>query len=129
MEGKLYANINNYEYKFPVEENEKNFTIINFIENSINEEKNFKFCYSSNLGILIEDSKENCFKNGRYIPYSFKFINPLIVAKNTKAETDKYYILFMPFNDTEFINIEVTEEQYENIHKYYTLNSGKPNFI
>ena len=136
LEGTLYANINKYVYKFPVEENKKNFTKIQFLVNSINQEENVKFCYSTNLGIPIEASKENCFRTGRYIPYSLEFINPLIVAKNYKAETDKYYISFRPFNDSEFINIEITENQYatknrndEGVHKLYTLNNGKSNFI
>jgi len=136
LEGTLYANINKYVYKFPVEENKKNFTKIKFLVNSINQEENVKFCYSTNLGLPIEASKENCFRTGRYIPYSLEFINPLIVGKNYKTETDKYYISFRPFNDSEFINIEVTEGQYETknrndegVHKLNSLNNGRANFI
>jgi len=87
LKGALNANINNYEYKFPVKENKKNSTIINFRLNSINEVENFKFCYSINLGIPIEALKEKCFKTGKYFPYSLmKFINPLIVAKIIKQK-------------------------------------------
>ena len=54
----------------------------------------------------------------------------------SKTETDKYYISFRPFNDSEFINIEVTEGQYETknrndegVHKLNSLNNGRANFI
>ena len=30
----------------------------------------------------METSKENCFRTGKYIPYTLSFINPLIVAKD-----------------------------------------------
>jgi hypothetical protein len=70
IDGKLFANHNKYVYKFPVGDNKRNFTFVNFTINSINQEENTKFCYSTNLGTAIEASRENCFRTGRYIPYS-----------------------------------------------------------
>jgi len=132
LEGTLFANVNKYVYKFPVTENKRSFTKIIFTVNSINQQENVKFCYSTNLGTAIEASKENCFRTGRYIPYNLTFINPLIVGKNYKAETDKYYISFRPFNDSDFINLKVTEEKNsiesrneEGVHKLITLSNGK----
>ena len=136
LDGTLYANKNKYVYKFPVEENKKNFTKVNFLVNSVNEAENVKFCYSTNLGSAIEASKENCFRTGKYIPYTLTFINPLIVGKNYKVDTDKYYISFRPFDDNDYINIEVTEEKYsirnrneEGEHKLITLINGKAGTI
>ena len=136
LEGTLYENINKYVYKFPVESNEKNFTKISFLVNSINDVENVKFCYSTNLGIPIETSRENCFRTGKYIPYTLTFINPLIVGKDYKVDTDKYYISFRPFDDNDFINIEVTEQKYsdrsrneEGVAKLLTLLNEKAGTI
>ena len=136
LDGTLFANKNKYVYKFPIEDNKKNFTKVNFLVNSINEAENVKFCYSTNLGSAIEASKENCFRTGKYIPYTLTFINPLIVGKNYHTETDNYYISFRPFDDNEYINIEITEEKYSNknrneegVHKLITLMNGKAGTI
>ena len=136
LQGILYANVNKYVYKFPFEENKRNFTKVRFLVNSINEEENVKFCYSTNLGIPIEASKENCFRTGKYISYNLTFINPLIVSKNYGSNTDKYYVSFRPFNNNDFINIEITEEKYDNLnrneeghHKLITLTNGKSSTI
>ena len=136
LSGKLFANLNKYVYKFPNENDQKNFTMVKFLVNSLNDAENVKFCYSTNLGIAIDASRENCFRTGKYIPYTLTFINPLIVNKNYKAETDKYYISFRPFNDEDFINIEITEIKYENTnrneegaHRLLTLVNGKANTI
>ena len=126
LDGTLYANVNKYVYKFPVEENKKNFTSVTFTVNSVNEAENVKFCYSTNLGIAIEASRENCFRTGRYIPYTLTFLNPLIIGKNYKVDTDKYYISFTPFDDKDFINIEITETKYSNLNRN---TEGFPNLI
>ena len=113
-DGKLFAKKNKLVYKFPIENNKKNFTKVNLVVNSINsEDENVKFCYSTNLGIAIEASRENCYRTGTKIPYTLTFINPLIVAKNYKVDTENYYISFRPFEEDDFINIEVDEEKYE----------------
>ena len=111
-EGKLFANNNKLVYKFPIDDNKKNFTKVNLVVNSINsEDENVKFCYSTNLGIAIEASRENCYRTGKNIPYTLTFINPLIVAKDYKVDTENYYISFRPFEEDDFINIEVKEEK------------------
>ena len=53
------------------------------------------------------------FRTGKNIPYTLTFINPLIVGKNYKVETDKYYISFRPFEDTDFISLDIEEQNYE----------------
>ena len=136
LDGTLFANKNKYVYKFPVEDNKKNFTKVRFLVNSVNDAENVKFCYSTNIGTAIEASRENCFRTGKYIPYNLTFINPFIVGKNYKVDTDKYYISFMPFNDEDYINIEVFEEKYETLNrneegvpKLLTLINGKASSI
>ena len=136
LEGTLFANVNKYVYKFPVEENKRNFTSVTFTVNSINEVENVKFCYSTNLGIAIEASKENCFRTGKNIPYTLTFLNPLIIGKNYRVNTDKYFISFRPFDDKDFINIEISENRYNNLNRneegvprLLTLINGKAGSI
>ena len=136
LDGTLFANLNKYVYKFPVEDNKKNFTKVNFTVNSVNDAENVKFCYSTNLGIAIEASRENCFRTGKNIVYSLTFLNPLIIGKNYKVDTDKYYISFRPFDDNDFINIKIKEEKYSNlnrneegVHNLLTLINGKAGTI
>ena len=83
-----------------------------FKVNSINDNVNTKFCYSTNLGTAISTSRENCFRTGRYIPYTLTFLNPLIIGKNYYTDTDRYYISFKPFGDEDSIKVEITENQY-----------------
>ena len=130
IDGTLFANRNKYVYKFPVGDNKRNFTSVNFVVKSINEIENTKFCYSTNLGTAIEASKENCFRTGKNIPYTLTFINPLIVGRNYKVETDRYYISFRPFEDTDFISLSIEEEKYgisnrniEGVAKLLTLST------
>ena len=136
LDGTLFANLNKYVYKFPNEDNKKNFTKVQFLINSLNEAENVKFCYSTNLGIPIDVSRENCFRTGKNIPYTLTFINPLIVNKNYKVETDKYYISFRPFNEEDFINLEIFEIKYdiakrneEGVPRLLTLINGRANTI
>ena len=75
LDGTLFANLNKYVYKFPNENDQKNFTMVKFLVNSLNDAENVKFCYSTNLGIAIDASRENCFRTGKYIPYTLTFIN------------------------------------------------------
>ena len=137
MEGTLFVNKNKYVYKFPIEEDKKNFTSVNFLVNSYNaDDENVKFCYSTNLGTAIDASRENCFRTGKYIPYNLTFISPFIVGKNYKVDTDKYYISFRPFEDDDYINIKVTEYKYdstnrneEGVAKLLTLTNGRAGSI
>ena len=135
--GKIYQKKNHLVYKFPSENNMKNFTKVNLLINSVKAEvENVKFCYSTNLGIAIEPSRENCFRTGVNIPYTLTFINPLIVGKNYRADTVQYYISIRPFEEDDYVNIKVTEETYDTtlrndigFHKMLTLSQGKINTI
>ena len=136
-DGKIYQKKNHLVYEFPNGKNNKNFTKVNLLVNSVKAEvENVKFCYSTNLGIAIEPSKENCFRTGINIPYTLTFINPLIVGKNYKTNTINYYISIRPFEENDFVNIKVKEETYEanirndiDVHKLLTLSQGKINTI
>ena len=94
IDGKLFFNEKAYVYKFPITSNKRNFMNVEFKVNSINDNVNTKFCYSTNLGTAISTSRENCFRTGRYIPYTLTFLNPLIIGKNYYTDTDRYYISF-----------------------------------
>ena len=61
------------------------------------------------MGLPIDISLENCFITGYYIPYSLKFINPLIAPKYYKLYSDYYYIILSPYYSSEYISLEITE--------------------
>ena len=113
IDGELYYNSTSYVYKFPIKDNKHDFRTVDFLIKSIDEKPNIKFCYSTNLGNAIETSRENCFRTGRYIPYTLSFINPLIMGKNYYTETDKYYVTLKPFNEGDSISVTITENKYE----------------
>ena len=118
IKGTLFMNNNKFVYKFPAGDNKKNYKKVDFHINGINEDvENVKFCYSTNLGVAMETSKENCFRTGRYIPYTLSFINPLIVAKNYENTVDNYYISFSPFSGYDFIKITIEENVYESTNR------------
>ena len=137
VDGTLFASGNKYVYKFPLGDNKRSYTTIDFLVNGLNTDvTNVKFCYSTNLGVAMEASKENCFRTGKYIPYTLTFINPLIVAKNYETTIDKYYIAFRPFEDTEYIKLQITENTYESpnrndesVAKMITLSDKKASTI
>ena len=137
IDGTLFASGNKYVYKFPLGDNKRSYTTIDFLVNGLNTDvTNVKFCYSTNLGVAMEASKENCFRTGKYIPYTLTFINPLIVAKNYETTIDKYYIAFRPFEDSEYIKLQITENTYESpnrndesVAKIITLSDKKASTI
>ena len=130
IKGTLFQNSNKYVYKFPEEDNNKrDFTTVSFLVNALNDDdENVKFCYSTNLGVAIEASRENCFRTGKFIPYTLTFINPLIVGKNYKVDNSAnyYYISFRPFDDKDFISLKITETPYNN---YIRNELDKPNVL
>jgi hypothetical protein len=100
IDGKLYYNKKSFVYKFPTSDIIKhNIRTIDLLVKSINDNENTKFCYSTNLGNAIDTSRENCFRTGRYIPYTLSFINPLIIGKNYFSDTENYYISIKPFDE------------------------------
>ena len=115
LDGTLFINKNKYVYQFPLGSNKRSYTKIDFLVNGVNSDvENVKFCYSTNLGVAMETSKENCFRTGKYIPYTLSFINPLIVAKDYENTIEKYYISFSPFDENEFIKLTIDEQKYDS---------------
>ena len=118
IEGKLYSNENKFVYKFPVGDKKKNFTdvVLNvkpMKKGSDVKLNNIKFCYSTSLGMPIDASYENCFRTGANIPYSLKFINPLIAPKNYKTYSDNYYVTLSTYYTSEYISLDITENKYD----------------
>ena len=113
IDGTVYFNSTSFAYKFPITSNKYDFKTVDILVKSINDNPNTKFCYSTSLGAAIDTSRENCFRTGRYIPYTLSFINPLLMGKNYYTETDKYYVTIRPFNYYEAISIEITENKYD----------------
>ena len=111
--GKLFVSENKYVYKFPVTADKKSYKNVQFLVTGINEVENVKFCYSTNLGVALEASRENCFRTGRYIPYTLTFINPLTLAKDYNTTCENYYISFKPYTIFEHISLTITENKYD----------------
>ena len=115
--GTLYVKENKFVYEFPLGEDRLNYTKVTFLVKSSNEAENVKFCYSTNLGTPIDASKENCFRTGKNIPYSLTFLSPFVIGKNYKLGTEKYYVAFTPYLDTDYISITFTEDKYTVINR------------
>ena len=137
IDGTLFVNNNKFVYKFPTNKNKRDYKTVDFLVNGINEGvENVKFCYSTNLGVAMGTSRENCFRTGKNIPYTLTFINPLIVSKNYATSIDKYYISFRPFESNEFIKLNITENKYtipnrndEGVAQKITLSDKKASSI
>jgi len=118
LEGTLYSNENKYVYRFPLGDKKLNFTNINIDIKPMKIQseplsENIKFCYSTNLGIPLKSSKENCFRTGADIPYSLTFMNPLISTKPYKSSTNNYYVTFTPQKSDQYISLAITENKYD----------------
>ena len=113
INGNLYYEQKSFVYRFPTNDIRHNIKTVDVIVKAIGDNTNTKFCYSSNLGNAILTSRENCFRTGKYIPYTLTFINPLIVGKNYLASTEKYYVSLTPFDENDSIKIEIAENQYD----------------
>ena len=112
INGNLYYDQKSFVYRFPMNDIRHKIKTVDLTVNAIGDNTNTKFCYSTNLGNAILTSRENCFRTGRFIPYTLTFINPLIVGKNYLASTEKYYVSFKPFDENDSIRIEIKENQY-----------------
>ena len=80
---------------------------------------NVKFCYSTNLGVLINPSAQNCFRVGVKNNYTITVINPYIMYKNySTGDNDnmEYFISFKTENKD--LNITI----YPTYYKYDTIN-------
>ncbi len=130
-DGTLFVNNNRYIYKNPMGVNKYNFTTFNFTVKSVNDAENVKVCYSTNFGIAMDSSRENCFRTGRYIPYTLSLLSPLIIGKNYTTNLDLYYVYFNPL-DNGYVDIEINEDTYSTTNrnndgeaKVVTLINGK----
>ena len=132
VNGTLFLKENTFVYRFPLGDEKKSYKTVDFTVTGLTEDvENVKFCYSTNLGVVMEVSKENCFRTGRSIPYTLSFINPLIVAKNYDNNIDKYYITLRPYEYDEHMQIKIVENKYdvtnrneEGVAKQITINEG-----
>ena len=136
VEGNLYKKNKKFIYKFPMTANKRNYKTVSFTVNPLNDEENTKFCYSTNIGTPIDSSRENCFRTGKNIPYTLTFVNPLIIGKNYDVKTEKYYVTFAPFDETEGISITIKENQFNTtdrnelgVAKKLTLKSANVSSI
>ncbi|MBO6243522.1 MAG: hypothetical protein J6O41_03010, partial [Clostridia bacterium] len=122
LEGVLYSKENKYVYKFPLGDKKLNFINVNIDVKPMKIQseplsENIKFCYSTNLGMPIKSSQENCFRTGANIPYSLTFINPLIISKSYKSSTDNYYITLTPQKSDQYIFLTITENKYDTKYR------------
>ena len=126
IDGTVYFKDKSLVYVFPSGGNKYDFKQVNITINSMDDKnKNTKFCYSTNLAEAINTSRENCFRTGRYIPYTLSFVNPLIMGKNYITEVNTYYIAFKPFNEKDSIKISSIEEIKYDIKNRNELGEAK----
>ena len=81
---------------------------------------NVKFCYSTNLGVLINPSTQNCFRVGVKNNYTITVINPYIMYKNySTGDNDnmEYFISFKTENKDLNITILPTYYKYDTINR------------
>ena len=115
VEGTLFTKDKIHVYKFPVNNNQKNYKTVSLTVNPLKDEENIKFCYSTNIGTPIASSRENCYRTGKDIPYTLTFVNPFIMGKDYSLNTNKYYVTFTPFEENEGIKITIKENQYDTL--------------
>ena len=114
VKGKVFVKDNRMVYKFPTGPEERNYSKVRLTVRGANQEPNIKVCYSTNLGVAIEASRENCFRTGLFIPYTLTFINPLIVSKDYETTDNNYYIEFRPYLSSLYISLSIEEETYND---------------
>ena len=119
MKGNLYTKNKVIVYKFPTTGNQARIRTVDITVNPLNDAENTKFCYSTNIGTPIASSRENCFRTGKEIPYTLTFVNPLIIGKDYDmiVSSNRYYVTFTPFDETEGISVSVKENQYETANR------------
>ena len=114
---------NIFAYIFKNGEDRLNYTKINFTISTIYD--NVKFCYSTNFGVLITTSTQNCFRVGKNNNYTITVINPYIMYKNYLIENENneimnYFVSFKTENKS--LNITILPE----LIKYDTNNRNYP---
>ena len=121
-------NVNLYSYKFKNEEDRLNYSSVNFIVST--EESNVKFCYTTNLGSIIEPSLQNCYRVGKSNSYTLSILNPYIMHKDYFIGDDAidYYISFKTTDINQNITI-IPEINYyptknRNIEGYQKMIEG-----
>ena len=114
--GIVFSKDNRFIYKFETGTEGMNFTNVEIEVRAVGKDTgeldNVKFCYSSSLGMAIKSSKENCFRTGKNIPYTLKFINPNISPKTYKSYTDNYYITLTP-QSSDYLSLKFKENKYD----------------
>ena len=115
-DGIVFAKDNRFIYKFQTGTEGMNFTDVEIEVRAVGKDTgeldNVKFCYSSSLGMAIKSSKENCFRTGKNIPYTLKFINPNISPKTYMSYTENYYITLTP-QSSDYLSLKFKENKYD----------------
>ena len=96
---------NIFAYIFKKGEDRLNYTRVDFTVSTIY--SNVKFCYSTNLGVFIKPSTQNCFRVGRDNNYTISVMNPYIMYKDyyTGDTVMDYFVSFK--TDNNVLNITI----------------------
>ena len=118
LTGEVFSYRNQYVYKFPYNSFKSNYTDVEVLIKPKKKDTdplspNIKFCYSTSIGTAIDVSPDTCFRTGVLIPYTIKFLNPLIAPKNYNSIIDYYYLTFAPQDSSKYISLEIKENKYE----------------
>ena len=104
---------NLYGYKFKTDDDWLNYTSVDFLV-STNEE-NVKFCYSTSFGSFMEPALQDCYRVGRANSYKLNIINPYLMFKDYVTAGDeimKYYVGFKTVDQNQKIEIKPTLNKY-----------------
>ena len=111
---------NIFAYIFKNGEDRLNYTKIDFTVSTSFD--NVKFCYSTNLGVFINPSTQNCFRVGENNNYTISVMNPYIMHKDYFTGNDimNYFVSFKTENKD--LNITIIPQLF----KYDTTNRNFP---
>ena len=102
--------INLYGYKYDTTSKRLNYTGVDFIITT--SEENVKFCYSTNIGTYINPSTTNCYRVGWNNPYTISTRNPLVMYKDYHLENINYYVGFRTIDFDQKITITPKKIEY-----------------
>ena len=109
----LNETFNLFGYVFKTDDNWLNYTSISFLVSTM--EENVKFCYSTNLGLFMEPSLQDCYRVGIANTYTITVLNPYLMFKDYKTVSDeimKYYVGFKTVERGQNITITPTLNNY-----------------
>ena len=107
-----YKKYNLYGYIYDSSSSKLDFTGVDFEIST--DADNVKFCYSTNLGIYIYPSLQNCYRVGKSNPYTISTLNPNVMYRNYAYDDHiNYYVAFRTVDINQEIKIKPSLKKYD----------------